>query len=178
MTLNDCRCGFVVKAPITTTFFDFAAGDESLGRVVINLFTTEAPKTCAKFIELCANAKGVSYRGSKVDLIDSHCCRMGDHDHLTYPTTSRVFPPEYKTPLENTSARHDRPRLVTMCDTWTPIASGKTWSWFFVTFRPKPNWDGDYVVIGEVTDATWNVIEKIKKKNHHEVHITDCGVIN
>lgn len=45
-------------------FFDIYADSTSLGRIVLELFDTECPKTCENFRALCTMEKGYGYKSS------------------------------------------------------------------------------------------------------------------
>jgi len=62
-------------------FLDFAAGEEQLGRVVIELADDIVPKTVDNFVQLCtgSGSSGYSYKGNKIlAVVPNHVIATGD----------------------------------------------------------------------------------------------------
>lgn len=166
-----------VKNPSLTvnprcTFMDIDIDGEPIGRIVINLFIDNLPKTCDKFIKLCRHAMGVGYRGSRFHHISTMYCSAGKN--LT--PASVEFPPELCTPVEKSNAKFKKGQ-VTMDKTGNITTSA-----FCIDLKSSLSNSGD-VVFGQVSEESLTVVATIrhryKTRGHTslQVVIRDCGVM-
>lgn len=172
----------LLKPLYCACFLDLAIDGESVGRVVIELSTTIAPKTTENFRAMCTGEKGKCKGGAKRS--------SGVALDLCYRGTSfmRVIPGQFAHggdltrsgqmggsqgesiygvepwPDENHTLRFDRRWVIAMAN-GGPNTNG---SQFFVTFKPVPELDTHYVVFGVVRGATspvtgQNSVEEVER---------------
>merc|ERR1712117_117858 len=67
-------CG---KKKRTKVFFDVSADGESLGRIEMELFDDEVPRTAENFKQLCTGDPGFGYKGSKFHRVIPHFMLQG-----------------------------------------------------------------------------------------------------
>lgn len=72
---EEAQVGSVVQRP--RCFFDVSIGGLGSGRIVFELFTDIAPKTCENFRALCTGEKGLGEQ-TKKPLHYKVCCRTID----------------------------------------------------------------------------------------------------
>ncbi|MBI3321407.1 MAG: peptidylprolyl isomerase [Candidatus Omnitrophica bacterium] len=126
-----------------------AALETSKGRIVIELYRTEAPKTVANFVTL---ANRGFYNGVIVHrVIPGFMIQTGD------PTGTGTGGPGYTFEDEFSPAlRHDGPGIVSMANRG-PNTNG---SQFFITLAATPWLDGKHTIFGHVIEGQ-SVVEQI-----------------
>mmetsp|Transcript_1712 Transcript_1712/g.2630 ORF Transcript_1712/g.2630 Transcript_1712/m.2630 type:complete len:210 (-) Transcript_1712:724-1353(-) len=139
-------------------FFDVVLGDNSatgdLGRIKLELFANECPKTCENFRQFCTgehirNSKSVGYKDSTFHRAIKDFMIQGG-DFINHDGTGKAsiygdsgFPDE-----DLTSHKHDRPGMLSMANSG-PDTNGCQ---FFITTVPCPWLDGKHVVFGRILD--------------------------
>jgi len=124
--------------------------ETSEGRIEIELYANEAPKTTTNFLKL---AKEGFYDGVIFHrVIPGFMVQTGD------PTGTGRGGPGYTIPDEfSKELRHDQPGLLSMANTGRPDTGG---SQFFITVAPTPWLDGKHAIFGRVTQGM-EVVKKI-----------------
>jgi peptidyl-prolyl cis-trans isomerase B (cyclophilin B) len=122
------------------------------GRIVLDLFAKEAPKTVNNFVFLAREGfyDGVTFHRVIADFM----IQGGD------PTGTGSGGPGYKFEDEtrDNPRKHDKPGILSMANAG-PNTNG---SQFFITHRPTPHLDGKHTVFGQVTEGQ-DVVDKIEQ---------------
>jgi peptidyl-prolyl cis-trans isomerase B (cyclophilin B) len=122
------------------------------GKIVIDLFAKDAPKTVNNFVFLARDGyyDGIAFHR----VIPDFMIQGGD------PTGTGRGGPGYKfeDELDNNPRRHDKPGVLSMANSG-PNTNG---SQFFITHVPTPHLDGKHTVFGNVREGQ-DVVNKIQK---------------
>jgi peptidylprolyl isomerase len=133
--------------------YDYRAEVEtSKGKVVIDLFATEAPLSVNSFVHLALNRyyEGIVFHR----VIPGFMAQTGD------PTGTGTGGPGYKFALEVTpKLNYDKPGVLGMARTNDPNSNG---SQFFITFQPTPFLNQQYSIFGQVVEGM-EVVNQIAK---------------
>ena len=119
-----------------------AVVETNKGRMVLELFQDEAPRTVNNFVFLARNHfyDGVVFHR----VLDGFMAQTGD------PTGTGRGGPGYKFPDEfNNEVKHDHKGILSMANAG-PNTNG---SQFFITFTATPHLDGRHTVFGEVLEG-------------------------
>lgn len=142
-------------------FLDIDKGPERLGRVAIELFTDEVPKTAENFRALCTGEKGLGektgkplhFRGSKFHrVIKNFMIQGGDFEHGNGTGGESIYGAKFEDeglrdfPEDKGPLKHDRGGLLSMANSG-PDTNG---SQFFITAKATPHLNGKHVVFGRV----------------------------
>ncbi|CAI2353381.1 unnamed protein product [Caenorhabditis sp. 36 PRJEB53466] len=163
-------------------FFDVNIGDESAGRVTIELFNDVVPKTAENFRALCTGEKGVGkqgvplhFKGSKFHrIIPDFMIQGGDFTRHNGTGGESIYGEKFAD--ENFDLKHTGPGCVSMAN----AGRNTNGSQFFICTVDTPWLDGGHVVFGQVTDglSVVKAIEKIGTRSgapSKTVSIADCG---
>lgn len=128
-----------------------AVVETNKGRMVLDLFQDEAPRTVNNFVFLARNHfyDGVVFHR----VLDGFMAQTGD------PTGSGRGGPGYKFPDEfDDELHHDYEGILSMANAG-PNTNG---SQFFITFTATPHLDGRHAVFGEVVEGL-DVLDKLQR---------------
>ena len=167
---------------MSKVFFDITIGNESAGRIVMELFDDVVPKTTENFRALCTGEKGIGQAGKPLHFKESFFHRVipqfmaqgGDFTRGNGTGGESIYGAKFAD--ENFQLKHDRPGLLSMAN----AGSNTNGSQFFLTFVPCPWLDGKHVVFGEVVEG-FEVLEKLENngsqsgKTKQVITISDCG---
>ena len=126
------------------------------GRIVLDLFAKEAPKTVNSFVFLAREGfyDGVTFHRVIADFM----IQGGD------PTGTGAGGPGYNFDDEVDPAKnphkHDKPGVLSMANRGPGTKSNG--SQFFITHRPTPHLDGKHTVFGQVREGQ-DVVDKIEQ---------------
>jgi len=166
-------------------FFDVTVGDEYAGRLVIELFSSVAPRTCENFRQLCTGEAGTSdkgnilhYKGSIFHrVINRFMLQGGDFERQDGSGGESIYGEKFAD--ENFLLKHETAGLLSMANAG-PNTNG---SQFFMTTVNCPHLDGKHVVFAQVKKGLGIItdIEAMKTDENDRplttVTISDCGEI-
>ncbi|PCH42605.1 hypothetical protein WOLCODRAFT_89912 [Wolfiporia cocos MD-104 SS10] len=166
-------------------FFDFSIDNAPAGRVIFELFSDSAPKTCENFRALCTGEKGLSplserplyYRNSIIHRsINGFMIQGGDFTKRNGTGGESIYGGTFAD--EDLSRPLDSEGLLCMANKG-PDTNG---SQFFITLRDCPHLNGKHVVFGRVLRGYAEVIDKIadvpvdeKDRPRVPITIANCG---
>ena len=163
-------------------FFDINSGQTYLGRIVIQLFDDEVPKTCRNFRYLCTQGlfskdkpsyqNTIFHRVIKDFMIQGGDITKGDGTG-GYSIYGETFNDE------NFNLTHNQPGLLSMANAGPNTNNSQ----FFITLK-KTEWlDNKHVVFGIVISG-FDIIKKIESletgandKPIEDIMITSCGIV-
>jgi len=162
---------------LPNVFFDIAAGDNYIGRVVFKLYDDVVPKTARNFRELATGEHGFGYEGSVFHrVIPQFMLQGGDFMRGNGTGGKSIYGEKF--PDENFQLKHSKPGLLSMAN------SGKNTngSQFFITTVVTSWLDGKHVVFGEVVEGI-QVVKKVESlgsasgKVSQQVTIMRSGIV-
>ncbi|KAJ3107119.1 peptidyl-prolyl cis-trans isomerase cpr6 [Phlyctochytrium planicorne] len=177
-----CESAHTVS-PSPRVFFDITIGGDQIGRIVMELFSEVAPKTCANFLRLCVgdtvskvSGAKLAFKGSKFHrVIERFMIQGGDFTRGNGTGGESIYGEKFED--EDFSLKHETPGLLSMANAG-PNTNG---SQFFITTVPTPHLDGKHVVFGRVIKGM-SVVRRIEKTEKGEndkpvkdVVIEECG---
>jgi len=166
-------------------FFDVAADDDSVGRIVMGLYGNQVPKTVENFRALCTGERGAGkcakplhYKNSVFHrIIPKFMLQGGDFTEGDGTGGESIYGAKFED--ENFKVKHTKPGLLSMAN----AGKGTNGSQFFITVKETPHLDGKHVVFGEVLEGYDEVVKKLEALGSDsgttakKVTITDCGVM-
>merc|ERR1740139_553341 len=158
------RGNVVVFLDIVLGADDKGNGGNELGRIKIELFVKECPKTCENFRQLCTgqhtrNGQPVGYKYSTFHrVIKDFMIQGGDFLNNDGTGKTSIYYDNKGFDDENLSLKHDSPGILSMANSG-PNTNGCQ---FFITCEPGPSLDGNYVAFGKVISDGLLVVRKIE----------------
>ncbi|KAJ3029122.1 UNVERIFIED_CONTAM: hypothetical protein HDU68_000077 [Siphonaria sp. JEL0065] len=164
-------------------YFNITHGGYAVGKIVMELYSDIAPKTCQNFKVLCqgntvSEVSGVklSFKGCSFHrVIKNFMIQGGDFTNHNGTGGESIYGEKFED--ETFEGKHDRAGLLSMANAG-PNTNG---SQFFITTVPTPHLDGKHVVFGRVIKGMGVVrrIENCEKGDNdkpiEDVLISDCG---
>ncbi|KAJ3064662.1 peptidyl-prolyl cis-trans isomerase cpr6 [Podochytrium sp. JEL0797] len=165
-------------------FFDIAMGSVPAGKIVMELYSDIAPKTCENFKVLCegntvSQTTGVklAFKGCTFHrVIKNFMIQGGDFTNHNGTGGESIYGEKFED--ETFEGKHDKAGLLSMANAG-PNTNG---SQFFITTVATPHLDGKHVVFGRVIKGM-GVLRRIENcekgdndKPVEDVVISECGV--
>ena len=166
-------------------FFDITIGEESAGRIVIELRADVVPETAENFRALCTGEKGegqsgkpMHYKGSTFHrVITDFMCQGGDFTNGNGTGGESIYGAKFAD--ENFQLKHTEPGILSMAN----AGPGTNGSQFFLTTVATPWLDGKHVVFGSVVEGL-DVVRAMEAQGSQSgqtkqsIVITDCGQLD
>ena len=163
-------------------FFDITIGEESAGRIVIELRADVVPETAENFRALCTGEKGEGQSGKPLHYKDStfhrvitdFMCQGGDFTNGNGTGGESIYGAKFAD--ENFQLKHTEPGILSMAN----AGPGTNGSQFFLTTVATPWLDGKHVVFGSVVEGL-DVVRAMEAQGSQSgqtkqrIVITDCG---
>ncbi|KAI8345498.1 cyclophilin-like domain-containing protein [Mortierella sp. GBAus27b] len=161
-------------------FFDIDIDGHRIGRIIIELFKDEVPRTAENFRALCTGEKGVSqiskvplhYRGSIFHrVIKGFMIQGGDFTKRDGTGGESIYGGQLQDE-GGFKRKHDIEGLLSMANKGPNTSSSQ----FFITTRPTPHLDGKHVVFGRVVKG-YDVVEKVENTPTDERNDRPLGIV-
>ena len=145
------------------TYLDIAIGNEGdedyqKGRVVIEVFTKQVPKTASNFVALCHGRYGemYHYKGCTIkNIMKGIMMRTGDTTVKHGDWGTSIYGGEFAD--EGIWFPHSHRGVVSMAS----LQKDKNNTQFFITFAPMPHMDGEQTVFGRVING-YDILAKVE----------------
>ncbi|EDO18870.1 hypothetical protein Kpol_1023p39 [Vanderwaltozyma polyspora DSM 70294] len=170
------------KEPEVTrsVYFDIEHGGKELGRIIIGLYDSVAPRTVENFYQLTMSPDPeMGYLDSIFHrIIPNFMIQGGDFTHGTGVGGKSIYGAVFDD--EDFTLKHDRPGRLSMANR----GKNTNGSQFFITTVKTPWLDGKHVVFGQVIEGL-DVLSQLETvatdrmdKPLEEVKIVGCGAID
>ena len=140
-------------------------GDDFIGRIEIELFDADTPRTAKNFRTLASGEKGKGKCGKKLHYLHSPIHRVADGKFIqggdfvkgTGGYGESIYGGDFKDEPKGLKKAIDAPGLVCMANG----GKNSNTSQYFITLAPLPDLTGKHVVFGRVV-AGMDVVERIE----------------
>lgn len=175
----------VIKRGHVGVFLDVSVGGVGIGRIKLELFKVQTPRTTENFRQFCTgehrrSTLPVGYKGSKFHRVIKDFMIQGG-DFLKGDGTGRtsILGSSFDDEPSGLQLRHTMPGMLSMANSG-PNTNGCQ---FFITTKAAPWLDGKHVVFGRVMDAaSMLAVRKLENvpvgpnnRPKLECIVTECG---
>jgi cyclophilin family peptidyl-prolyl cis-trans isomerase len=161
-------------------YFDIQIGEEKMGKIIIQLFDEEVPKTCKNFRTLCCknilnNSSKPSFVGTKFHrVIPNFMIQGGDITRGDGTGGFSIYGERFDD--ENFELKHNQPGLLSMANAGPNTNNSQ----FFITTEETPWLDNKHVVFGIVLQG-FDIVRKIensRRNTENDCPIVPCKIID
>jgi len=166
-------------------FFDIKQGEETLGRIVMQLYKDITPKTAENFRCLCTGEKKIGKSGKPLHykgctfhrVIKDFMLQGGDFTNGDGTGGESIYGEKFAD--ENFIIQHTEGGQLSMAN----AGPGTNGSQFFITSRDTPHLNDKHVVFGHVVEGmdVFRKVENVKTVENDQpevdVVIEDCGMM-
>ncbi|XP_028413509.1 probable inactive peptidyl-prolyl cis-trans isomerase-like 6 [Dendronephthya gigantea] len=169
-------------------FLDIQVSSESIGRLLIELYSDKCPKTCSNFLELCHGAlvadekadttKKLTYKQSIFHrIVPNGWIQGGDFITQKGIGGQSIYGALFED--ENFSVPHNKRGIVGMANKGRHTNSSQ----FYITLQPTPWMDTKYVAFGQVIEGmdvlkTLEEQETYNERPKQTCMIVNCGIFD
>ena len=183
--MEDETVDAVISRGNVAVFFDIEIGGHPVGRIRLELYKTQVPRTVENFRQLCTGEmkRGgvpVGYKGSRFHrVIKDFMVQAGDFVRGDGTGRTSIYGDKFDDEPAGLVLKHAGAGMLSMANSG-PNTNGCQW---FITTGPAEWLDGKHVVFGRLLDqASMLVVRKIdampvaeKNKPKLDVVIVECG---
>ncbi|CAD6241927.1 GSCOCG00009379001-RA-CDS, partial [Cotesia congregata] len=131
-----------------------------LGRIIIEVYSDVAPKTCANFLAYCLGTNnGLCYKNTPFyKIINGYLCQGGDVTELNGTGSTSIYGTEFE--CENFNLKHNVPGILSTLYSTDNTANSK----FNLTFKKLQVLDNKCAVFGKIISGLSNIYKVRTKK--------------
>jgi cyclophilin family peptidyl-prolyl cis-trans isomerase len=162
-----------------SVYLDISINGKEVGRLEIELYSDDCPKTAENFRSLCTGDRGKSFSGRTFHRLIPNFMIQGGCDRGDGTGGSSIYGKAFSDERPGLLKQHNRRGLLSMANS----GANTNGSQFFILFREAPHLNGRHVVFGCIVSG-WNVLTVLEKvstgtndKPRTQVIIKRCGEV-